>query len=83
MKNKPLIIIVISLFLIAGVFGSEKRRIKSGNIPSESVRAINVELTPYKNIGSKLDLIDTYRPIYIRRLDLQKSGLENPFKLTE
>lgn len=83
MKNKPLIIIVISLFLIAGVLGSEKRRIKSGNIPSESVRTINVELTPYKNIGSKLDLIDTYRPIYIRRLDLQKSGLENPLRLTK
>lgn len=83
MKNKPLIIIVISAFLIAGIFGSEKNLVKPSDISRESSRTIKVELTPHKDIGYKLGLIETYRPIYTRRLDLQKSELENPLRQTE
>ena len=83
MKNKPLIIIVISAFLIAGIFGSEKRLIKPSDISRESSRAIKVELTPHNDIRYRLGLIDSYRPIYTRRLDLQKNELENPLRPTE
>lgn len=83
MKNKPLIIIVISVFLIAGILGSEKKLVKSSDIYHKSPKPIKVELTPYNDIGSKIGLIDTYRPIYTRRLDLQRSVLESPMRQIE
>tara|TARA_B100001094_G_scaffold40487_1_gene35166 strand:- start:8914 stop:9138 length:225 start_codon:yes stop_codon:yes gene_type:complete len=73
MKNKSLIIIVISLFFIAGIFGAEKRVTGINNFPTESERLISGVLTPYSELGSRIGRMDTYRPIYIKKLDPQKN----------
>ena len=83
MKNKSLIIIVISLFFIAGLVGAEKRITSTENAHVESERLVRGVLTPYSELGSRFGRMDTYRPIYIKKIDLQKSGLENPLRLTE
>jgi len=73
MKNKSLIIIVISLFFIAGLFGAEKTKSSTNDFPVESERLVSGILTPYGEMGFKAGFMDAYRPIYTKKLDHQKS----------
>lgn len=83
MKNKSLIIIVISLFFIAGLVGAEKKISSAQNANVESERLIRGVLIPYSELEPRLGRMDAYRPIYIKKVDLQKSVLENPLRRTE
>ena len=83
MKNKPLIIIVISVFLIAGILGSEKKLVEKSRVSNEASRTIKVELTPYNHVGSRLGFIDSYRPIYTKKLGHRKSVSESPLRQSE
>lgn len=81
MKNKSLIIIVISLFFIAEIYGSDKSYGNISETLSAESRIIPESISPYVNLSMNLDYGGFYRPIYVKQLGLQKNEEESPKRL--
>ena len=73
MRNKSLIIIVLSLFFIASIYGADKSYAGSKNQISHDNNILSASLTPYKKLGMRIEKTEFYRPLYIIVSDRQKS----------
>jgi len=77
MRNKSLIIIVLSLFFIGSIYGADKSYAGSKGQVVHEKNILSASLTPYKKLGIKIEKTEFYRPIYIRESDHQKSEERN------
>lgn len=73
MRNKSLIIIVLSLFFIASIYGADKSYAGGKSQISHNNNILSASLTPYKKLGMRIERTEFYRPLYIIVSDRQKS----------
>lgn len=77
MKNKSLIIIVLSLFFVAGIYDAEKSYAKNKVEDHTKKFRILLQETPFNRMDEDSHKTYFYRPIYIKAPDLQKSKEKN------
>lgn len=72
-----MIIIALSLFFIASIYGADKSYAGGKNQISHDSSILSASLTPYKKLGMRIEKTEFYRPLYIIVSDRQKSEERN------